>query len=175
MNAFLPGLPPDEEVPEFFRGYVSKAIPFPDPVARLVAQKHELLGMLQSLPGAKRSHRYAGGKWTIAEVLGHLIDAERIFAYRALRIGRRDQTPLSPFEENSYVVAADSASVPWESLLDEFASVRDSTILLLRNLPDKAWTNMGIASGRAISVRALAFVMVGHVDHHTGVLRDRYL
>lgn len=175
MNAILPGLPPAEEVPEFFRGYVSKATPFPDPAGKLAAQKHELLGLLQSLPAAKRAYRYAEGKWTIAEVLGHLIDAERIFAYRALRIGRGDQTPLSPFEENSYVAAADSSSVPWESLLDEFAAVRDSTVVLFRNLPPAAWANMGISSGKPVSVRALAFVMVGHVEHHASILRERYL
>lgn len=175
MNAILPGVPPAEEVPEFFRGYVSKATAFPDPAGKLAAQKHELLGLLQSLPAPKRSYRYAERKWSIAEVLGHLIDAERIFAYRALRIGRGDQTPLSPFEENSYVAAADSSSVPWESLLDEFAAVRESTILLLRNLPAKAWTNMGISSGKPVSVRALAFVMVGHVEHHASILRERYL
>lgn len=175
MNAILPGLPPPDEIPEFFRGYVSKAVSYPDPVARLVAQKQELLGLFQSIPAAKRSHRYAEGKWSVAEMLGHLIDAERIFAYRALRFGRGDQTPLSPFDENTYAVAADSESVPWESLLDEFAAVRNSTVLMLGNLPRAAWTNMGISSGQPISVRALAFVMVGHVEHHSGILRERYL
>lgn len=175
MSSILPGLPLPEEVPAFFTGYVALATQHPDPAARLAEQKTEILSLLQSVPASKRGYRYGPDKWTIQELVGHIIDAERVFSYRALRIGRADQTPLPGFEENAYAAAADSASVDWESLLDEFAAVRTASILLLRHLPAAAWTRMGVASGNPVSVRALAFVMVGHAQHHVDILRERYL
>ena len=104
-----------------------------------------------------------------------MTDAERIFSYRALRVSRNDQTPLPKFEEKGYVAAAESDRVEWSDLLAEFELVRRSSIQLLRNLPEAAWTRIGAASGAPISVRAMVLIMYGHVAHHTAILRERYL
>jgi uncharacterized damage-inducible protein DinB len=166
-------LPLPEEVPDFFSGYVAKASRSANLFARLSEQACELQDLLD-IPDLKRSYRYDHRKWSVHEVLGHLVDAERIFSYRALRIGRGDRTPLPGFDENDYVTAAGSAGVPFAELLEEFQTVRRATILLLRHLPDEAWTRMGVSSGKPISTRTLAFVIVGHVEHHMGILRERY-
>jgi hypothetical protein len=148
----------------FFAAYVAKARAFADPVARLGDQLGEVHSLLAPLPEAVQLHRYAPGKWSVKEVLGHLIDAERIFAYRALRIARADATPLAAFEENGYVAAAEIERCPWPELLEEFEHV-----------PPAAWLRIGTSSGAPLSVRAVAYVMVGHVEHHLEILRQRYL
>ena len=123
----------------------------------------------------QQSHRYAEGKWSIKQVLHHLSDAERVFSYRAMRIARNDKTPLPSFDENAYVVAAEADGLEWSALLSEFESVRQSTLQMLRNSPEAAWTRLGVASGNPISVRALVLIMYGHVAHHLGIVRERYL
>ena len=135
----------------------------------------EVPALLRPLDAQKQLHRYAPGKWSIKDVLGHLIDTERVMAYRALRIGRGDQTPLPSFEEDDFAAAAEADRADWNGLLDEFDAVRRSTILMLRRLPQPAWSQMGTASNHPISVRALAYVMIGHVAHHLELVRDRYL
>ena len=108
-------------------------------------------------------------------MLGHLTDTERVMAYRAMRIGRADQTPLASFDENTFAAAAEADRADWSDLLDEFNHVRRATILMLRRLPEPAWIRIGTASDAPISVRALAYIMIGHVAHHLEILRERYL
>jgi hypothetical protein len=124
-------------------------------------------------PEAER-HRYAPGKWSIRETVGHISDAERIFAYRALRIARGDTTPLASFDENAYVPQARYDDIPLEQSLGELMAVHASTILLFENLADEAWDRIGTASNHPISVRALAYIIAGHEIHHLNVLRERY-
>ena len=166
--------PAANEYAPFFAGYIGKAQGITDPIAALDAQLNEALAFLKPLTAAQQSHRYAEGKWSIKEVVNHLADAERIFAYRALRIARNDKTPLPSFDENLYVHAAEVDRLDWSALLAEFEAVRRSTLPLLRNLPDSSWTRLGVASNNPISVRALVLIMYGHVAHHLGILRDRY-
>ena len=175
MPAFLPGRPQPSEYHAAFAGYVAKAESFEDPVAKLTAQLEELLGLLAPLHAEKRLHRYAPGKWSVQEVLGHLTDAERIFAYRALRIARGDATPLAGFDENAYVAAAEAERCDWNELLLEFEHVRRSSVLQFRHLPEAAWAAMGTSNHAPVSVRALACIMIGHVTHHLDILRERYL
>lgn len=170
-----PGQPQPNEYAAFYGGYIAKAQAVTDPIAALDAQAAETLTFLKTLSPTQQTHRYADGKWSVKEVVNHLSDAERIFAYRALRIARNDKTPLAPFDENPYVAAAEADRLEWSALLRELEAVRQSTIQTLRNLPDAAWTRTGIASGNPISLRALAFIMYGHVAHHIGILRERYL
>ena len=118
--------------------------------------------------------RYAPGKWSVKEVLGHLADVERIFGYRLLRIARGDATPLPGFDENRYVPAGRFDERPLRALLADFRTVRMSSLALVEGLPSAAWSARGAASGEAITARALAYILVGHVAHHLGVLRDRY-
>jgi hypothetical protein len=122
----------------------------------------------------KVHHRYAPGKWTPCEMLGHLIDAERIFTYRALRFARKDETPLPGFEEDDYVAAANADARSIDSLLEEFASVRQATISLYRSLSEADKWRSGLSNGNPISVYALFYSTVGHFNHHAGVLVERY-
>jgi hypothetical protein len=175
MNAFLPGVPGPGEYCEFFADYVAKARPCSDPVRKLEEQLAEFWELVGPLEEKAQLHRYAPGKWSVKEMVGHIIDAERIFAYRALRIGRGDETPLPGFDENTYVPASEVERCDWRLLLEEFTHVRTASGLMLGRMPEVAWTRAGTASGAAISMRAMVYVMIGHVAHHMGILRERYL
>lgn len=164
---------PDEFDP-FYAGYIARVANVRTPVDEFVAQRARLLNFLSPLSEEQSRYRYAPGKWSIKELVGHLTDAERIFAYRLLRIGRGDDTPLSGFEENDYVREAQSDGRPFGELLDEWAATRDATAALVRGMPADAWERRGTANGVGVTARALAYIILGHVEHHLGVLRDRY-
>lgn len=136
---------------------------------------HDFIKFVQNIPMDKFDYRYAEGKWTIKDIIQHLIDAERIFAYRALRISRNDKTPLPGFEENDYVKNTNANGRSIQDLLTEFSAVRQSTILLFKSLTDEQLKRIGIASNNEISVRALGFVTIGHQKHHQKVFQERYL
>lgn len=170
-----PGQPQPNEYAPFFAGYIGKAQSVEDPIAALELQLDDCLTLFKPLDSDKQLHRYAEGKWSIKEVVNHLTDAERIFSYRAMRIARNDQTPLAPFDENLYVAASNADHVEWDGLVHEFELVRNSSIQLLKNLPDEAWTRIGTASGIPISVRAMVLIMYGHVAHHLSIVRERYV
>ena len=119
--------------------------------------------------------RYAPGKWTLKQVVGHLVDDERIFAYRTLCIARGDVRPLDSFDENAYVAGANFEDRSWSSLVGEYCLVRCSTIALFESLPAEAWPRRGTVSGYSASVRGLAFHIAGHELHHLAVIRTRYL
>jgi hypothetical protein len=175
MSAIIPGVPRPGEYSEYFAGYVAKAQPCSDPVRKLAEQLGEVWALLSPMDEKTQLHRYAPGKWSVKEMVGHIIDTERIFGYRALRIGRGDETPLPGFEEKPYVVAAEVERCDWGTLLEEFSHVRRSNCLMLVRMPGHAWTRTGTASGNTISMRAMVHVMIGHVAHHMDILRERYL
>jgi hypothetical protein len=166
--------PDATEYAPFYAGYVA-GVPESDIVATLRESGREIVAALAAIPESQGGHRYAAGKWSVREVVGHLIDAERIFSYRALRLARADATPLPGFEENDYVRAAGSDARTLADLVNELRAVREATVHLFASLPGDAWTRRGVVNGREISVRALAFITAGHARHHLGVLRDRYL
>lgn len=141
---------------------------------QLRSQAGELRAQLGPLDDAVALGRYAPGKWSVKEVLAHLIDAERIFAYRLLRIGRHDATPLPGFDEQAYIPAGRFDRRPLEELLTDFDATRAGTVRLVDGMPDDAWDVRGEASGFPVTPRALLYIIVGHVAHHRGVLRDRY-
>ncbi|MGH7483670.1 MAG: DinB family protein [Longimicrobiales bacterium] len=165
--------PQPGEYAEFYGGYVAR-VPTGDIVALLESQLVELGLVLGDLPAEMHSHAYAPGKWTVREVVGHMTDAERVFAYRALRFARGDETPVPGFDENAYVPAGRFEERPLASLLVELGAVRRATIALLQDLPEAAWTRRGVANGQPITVRALANVAYGHVAHHLALLDERY-
>ena len=146
-----------------------------DLTAALHAQINQSVATLRAIPEEKSLHRYAPGKWSIKEILGHLIDTERIFTYRALRFARNDPKPLSGFDQNPYVAAGAFDHRPWSDLIAEFEHVRGSTELFFRGLPPEAALRSGTANNAAITVRALGYIIAGHEMHHMGVLRDKYL
>ncbi|HYE16440.1 MAG TPA: DinB family protein [Pyrinomonadaceae bacterium] len=158
----------------YYERYVS-LVPDGDVVATLGRQFAETRALLEGISEEKAGSRYAEGKWSIKELVGHLIDAERVFAYRALRFSRGDTTPLPGFEQDDYVRAADFDSRTLRSLALEFEHVRASTILMLQGLGAEAWGRRGTASDSEVSVRALAYIIAGHELHHVRILRERYL
>lgn len=134
-----------------------------------------VLEFLNAIPEDKLEYRYAEGKWTIKEVIQHLIDAERIFSYRALRIARQDQTPLPGFEENDYVPASFANNRSKEELLIDYKAVRQATVSLFDSFTNDMLLQVGTASNSPISVRALGFITIGHENHHCQVIKERYL
>jgi hypothetical protein len=169
----MTGRPAETEYAPSYAGYVS-LVPEEDPLAALSAQPEELRRLAAAVPPERESDRYAEGKWSVREVFGHLTDAERVFGYRALCISRGDRTPLPGFDENSYVARSGFDRVRLTDLVEDFATLRSANLAFLRRLDVEAWRQAGTANDSPVSVRALAFIMAGHVRHHVGVLRSRY-
>lgn len=141
----------------------------------LEQQKLNAEKFFSSINEEKSLFRYAEGKWSIREVLGHIIDAERIFSYRALRFSRKDPQPLLSFEENTYVSNSNYNSILLMNICEEFSSLRKSNILMFKGFKEKMWTMTGIASENNVSVRAIAYIMAGHFNHHMNIIKERYL
>jgi hypothetical protein len=165
--------PSPSEYAPFYAGYIALA-PAGDILDELARQQPQLGELAAGLTPEQEQLRYADGKWSVREVFGHLIDAERVFGYRAFCIGRGDSTPLPGFDENRYVAASGYDASPLRELAAEFALLRAANLAGLRRLEDDDWRNQGIANGVPVSVRALAFIMAGHVNHHLAVLRQKY-
>ncbi|MFP9119208.1 DinB family protein [Flavobacterium sp. RNTU_13] len=136
---------------------------------------HNFIHFVREIPMDKYEYRYAEGKWTIKDIIQHLIDCERIFAYRALRIGRGDSTPLPGFEENDYALSAQADRRSLQDLLNEFSMVRHANILMFKSFTKDDLMRTGSASGYTISVRAFGFLIIGHQLHHINVFKERYL
>ena len=166
--------PKADEYAAAFSGYVARVAEDEDIEAVLASQLDEVLNWLNRIPEVRGDYRYAPGKWSIKEVVGHLSDTERVFAYRALRIGRGDTTPLSSFDDQAYVPELRAGDRTVADMAGEWGDVRRATIALLRNLPTAAWQRRGTASDQPITVRALAYVIAGHARHHLEVLEKRY-
>ena len=162
-----------EHVP-YYGTYIA-LVPAGDVVETLSAQQDETLSLLRDLPEDQGGVRYAPGKWSVREVVGHLTDAERIFSYRALRFARGDETALAGFDENSYVAKSRLDARSLRSLCDEYEAVRRSTVLLFASFDAEEWMRCGTANAAQMSVRALAWVCAGHELHHREILRSRYL
>lgn len=175
MPATLIATRPDAgEYDPYYDRYIS-LIPIPDVLSTLSRQIKETLDVLSDLTEEESNFRYAPDKWSIKELVGHVIDTEQIMAYRALRIARNDKTPIEGFEQDDYVRYGPFSQCRLKDLLEEFGYVRNGTLCLLRNLNAEAWMRRGVAYNNEISVRALAYVIAGHELHHRSVLRDRYL
>jgi hypothetical protein len=146
-----------------------------DVLATLSKQMAETQALLRSLPASVSTYRYAPGKWSVNELIGHVTDSERIFAARALRFARGDAAPLPGFEQDDYVANSSFDAFPLGELASELGAVRESTIFLFKHLQEDAWMRRGIANDAEVSVRALAYIIAGHELHHREILRARYL
>src|SRR5215475_8627392 len=166
--------PDSTEYAPYFEKYISLARE-EEIVATLDKQIEGTLSLIRGLSAAQGDLRYAPGKWSVKEVIGHLIDTERIFAYRALRFARNDATPLPGFDENSFVDNAGFGSRTLADLAEEFEHTRKSNIYLFKSLDGDSSLRRGVANDNEISVRALAYNIAGHELHHVGILRSRYL
>jgi uncharacterized damage-inducible protein DinB len=164
---------PTEHAPEFSH-YVA-LVAEGDIIQTLEQQIENSLSLLRTIPSDKANFRYAPDKWSVKQLLGHLIDSERIFSYRALSFARNDHTPLPGYEQNDYVREADFDSRNLADMVEEYATVRRATIQLFRPLNETEWLRHGKANENDVSVRALAYIIAGHELHHMDVLRTRYL
>lgn len=164
---------PDEYAP-YYEPYVVAA-GMGDPLETLASQERELVALMAGLSPEAAGFRYEQGKWSIREVIGHVIDAERVFTYRALRFARADETPLSSFDQNDWARTTNADGRPLADLVAEFRAVRAATLALFAGLPPDAFSRGGVASDNYVTVRALLYITLGHAAHHLAVLRDRYL
>lgn len=163
---------PGEYAPNYDR-YIS-LVPEADILATLDMQRRQMLLLLSGHDDADGNFRYAPDKWTAKQVLGHVCDAERVFAYRALRISRGDRTPIEGFEQDDYVRDGPFAERPLPELIEDYIAVRRATLTLLRNLNGAAWMRRGIANKNEVSVRAIAYTIAGHELHHRRILEEKY-
>lgn len=166
--------PEKNEYDPYYESYISLVSEF-NVIDVLAAQPAELDALFAAMPDEKGTFAYAPGKWTIKELLSHLIDGERMFAYRVLRISRGDLTPIEGFEQDDYNENSSANNRTFVDLLDEFDLQRRSNMILFNNLDETAWKRMGTASGKPVSARGIAYIMAGHVRHHIRIINERYL
>lgn len=161
-------------VPSFYHNYIKLV---QDKDLKDIFRKHQLdmVLFLQSIPEEKWNYRYAEGKWSIRELVQHLIDAERIFCYRALRFARKDQTELPGFEENDYAISSKADRRSSKDLIEELKTVQQSSAQLFNSFDEEMLEQSGISNGKSIYVRAIGFIIAGHVLHHKKVMEERYL
>ena len=166
--------PTASEYLPYYERYIG-LVPEGDVVATLVNQMIETQSLLRALPASVATYRYAPEKWSVNELVGHMIDSERIFTSRALRFARNDPAPMPSFDQNDYVRNATFDSYPLADLASELEAVRHATIFLFRHMDEHAWSRRGVANNAELSVRALAYIVAGHELHHREILSARYL
>ncbi|RED54732.1 DinB family protein [Cohnella lupini] len=164
---------PSEEEYAGDAGEYIRLVPEGNIIDNLLAQEKQMTELLASLSESQSAYRYAEGKWTLKEVVGHIADSERVMTYRLLRFAREDQTPLPGYDQELFIPPFGSWTTA--QLAEDYRAVRQSTITLLRGLPTEAWSRKGTANNLSITVRALAYGIAGHELHHMGVIRNRYL
>lgn len=158
----------------YYDTYISKVGENEDVVAVLADLRRSTAALLASVSEAQASHRYAPGKWSVREVIAHVADSERVFAYRLLSIARGDATPLPGFDENKWAEVSNAETRPLAAVAAELAAVRDATLALVRSLDASGWERKGTANGVGVAARSLPWIIAGHERHHLAVLRDRY-
>ncbi len=171
--AVIVSRPQPGEYAPYYERYIA-LVQGEDILAALDQQRRQTLLLLSCRDEDEGNFRYAPGKWSVKEVLGHVCDTERVFAYRALRFSRADATPLAGFEQDDYVRDGPFANRPLSDLIEDFIAVRRATLSLLRNLDEAAWMRRGIANNNEVTVRALAYIIAGHELHHRRILEEKY-
>lgn len=166
--------PAENEYAPYYKGYIEK-IEGDDILNILLNQTKECQNILNSFPEHKGDYRYANGKWTIKQVIGHIMDTERVFAYRALCIARNEKQPLPGFEQDDYVNNGNFNSRNLFDLVYELRLLRESNLLLFKSFDDEMLNRRGTASGYDVTVNALLFMIAGHMQHHLDILKERYI
>jgi hypothetical protein len=161
-------------VPVYFHNYINQ-VSEDDLMQAMRNQTAFFIQFLKNIPADKRNYRYAENKWTTKEVVQHIMDTERIFAYRALCIARKDTTPLPGFDENNYAANSKAADRKWDEMVDEFIAVRQSTELLFNSFDEEQLESSGNAGNKLIYVAGIGFTIVGHSNHHKKIIAERYL
>jgi hypothetical protein len=162
------------KVPAFYHGYINHVVQ-DDLQQAFTSGYNELFDVLSSIRADKYDFRYAENKWTIREVIQHLIDAERVFSYRAMAFARQDKTSLPGFDENDYANNSKASMRDWDDLVDELRHLRRSSEKMFLSFDDHQLNSVGTANNNNISVRAIAFIVIGHTLHHARILKERYL
>ncbi len=170
----MTGRPALDEAAQSYFTYINR-ISSDNVVGELESQSEPALRLFAGISEEQSLTRYAPDKWSIRQLLNHVSDTERVFLYRALWFARGFDTPLPGFDQNIAVPVAAADQFSWASHVADFRAVRASTLSFFRNLPEEAWSRTGIASGNPVSVRALAYIIAGHVAHHVAILEERYL
>ena len=160
--------------PGYFKVYIDQ-VPEKELAAAFVNQSHLIRDLLPSITEEKSTYAYAPGKWTIKEILQHLIDAERIFTYRAVCFARKELQTLPSFDENDYAENSFANNRSWQSLVDELVALRRSTILLFNSLNSEMLSQTGKAGNNELTAEQLGFITIGHFNHHCKIIRQRYL
>ncbi len=168
-----PRRPASDECADFYQPYIATVEGELFPALESDAQAWR--AMLAAVPSGREGHRYAEGKWSIREVVGHVIDAERMFTMRAMAFARGDRSHFPSFDENAYAAASGADRRPLSDLTDELSAVRAATLLLVKSFEDDVWDRRGTASGYEFTVRSVAWIIAGHSRHHRKVVRERYL
>ncbi|MDZ4819745.1 MAG: DinB family protein [Planctomycetota bacterium] len=172
MSQFALSQPEPGEYAPGFDQYIQLALPLEIPAA-LTGQLTRLTTLLSGISAEEALVHHAPYTWSTHQVVGHITDTERVFGYRTLRLARADSTPLPGFDENAFMAAVDFNQIPLSQLVDEFVHLRRSHIALFQNIPAAAWQHMGTVSSHPISARAMAYALVGHAEHHLGILEKR--
>ena len=167
------GRPQPGDYAAFYQPYLDATAPIDD-AHELLATQSDVLAYMATWPEDKATHRYAEGKWTAGQVLGHMADTERVFAYRLLRIARADETPLAGFDENAWQLHSRFETRSMKSLVAELTAVREASMSLIESLDAAALDREAMANGKRVTGRALVWLIAGHFAHHAGILRDRY-
>ncbi len=168
------GRPQSTEAAPYYFTYIDQ-VAGDDPLSALEGQLKEVSGMFSGISEEKSLHRYAPEKWSVRQVLNHITDTERAFTFRALWFARGFDPPLPSYDQNIAASGAQADSIPWADHIEEFRRVRLATISFFRNMPSEAWNQSGIASDNRFTVRALAFIIAGHLAHHVRILHERYM
>lgn len=162
-----------KRVPEFYHNYINQ-VAENDLMEAFRKESPDIIQFFENIPPSKYDYRYAEGKWTIKEVLQHIIDAERVFAYRALRFARKDQTPLPSFDEDLFAKNAKATTRNWDDLLEEFKAVRRSSEYLFGSFDSEQMESSGMASNHSNYVLGMGFIVIGHSVHHKNIVKERY-
>ena len=163
-----------KQVPKWYHGYINQ-VKGNDFLPEMKAQGSDMIRFLKKIPEAKRNFRYSKGKWTLIELVQHMLDAERIFAYRALCFARKEKISLPSFDENEYAAHSKAGKRAWDGLLNEFKTLRLSNEIMFASFDKDQLKTTGIANNNSFSVNAIGFIMVGHVNHHMRIISERYL
>ena len=174
MNYKIIEKPDKNEYAEYFQRY-TKLVPDNNVVENLANQLNEAMSLYNGLDNSKIDYRYASGKWSIKEVIIHILDTERIFIYRALRIARKDKTPLSGFEQDDYINNINWENYPFSSVMEEYELVRKHTIIFFNNMTDEMLQQSGISSDLNLAVKIIPFIIAGHERHHLNIINSKYL
>lgn len=168
------GIPQADEASPYYFRYID-LVTDGNILQVLRSQMEEALSLFSGISEEKSLHRYEPEKWSIRELLSHVNDAERVFTYRAICFARGDHGPLPSFDQNAWAPQAHADDHPWASHVEDFQAIRLATLTLMRNFSAEAWMRRGVASDNSFTVRALAFIVAGHVEHHLSVMKEKYL